>query len=60
MDAFDQRKMQLMRVVHEETHLLNNIGQVRTSQGKVLESTSNTHVLGGSATGAQSEAESLA
>ena len=47
MDAFDQRKMRLMRVVHEETHLLNNVGDVGSSQREVLKCTGETPVLRG-------------
>jgi hypothetical protein len=38
--------MRLVRVVHEETHLLNGVGEVWTSQREVLESTSEAAVLG--------------
>jgi hypothetical protein len=38
--------MRLAWVVHEETHLLNGVGEVQTSQREVLESTSEAVVLG--------------
>jgi hypothetical protein len=38
--------MRLTRIMHEETHLLNNIGDVRTSQSKILKSAGETPILG--------------
>jgi hypothetical protein len=35
-DALEHRQMRLSRVVHEKTHLLNSIGEVRTSQREIL------------------------
>jgi hypothetical protein len=35
-DTLEHRKVRLARVVHEETHLPNGIGEVRTSQREVL------------------------
>ena len=46
--------------MHEEAHLLDGIGEVRTSQREVLQSASHTAVLVASATGAPSVAKSLA
>ena len=44
-DALQSSKMRLLRIVHEEAHLLNCIRQVGSSQCEVLKSASETPVL---------------
>jgi hypothetical protein len=39
--------MRLSRVVHEKTHLLDCIGEVRTSQPEILESSGEAAILSG-------------
>jgi len=46
-DAFDQRKVWLVGVVHEEADLLDSISQVRPCQSEVLERTRKAPVLRG-------------
>ena len=46
-DALEHCKMRLSRVVHEKAHLLNCVGEVRTSQREVLQGASEAAVLGG-------------
>jgi len=46
-DLLDHRKMSLTGIMHEEAHLLNNIGDVGTSQREVLKCADETPVLGG-------------
>jgi len=44
-DPFDSRKMRLTRGVHVKADLLNSIGDVRTSEGEVLQGTNQTAVM---------------
>lgn len=44
-NTLDQREMRLSGVMHEETHLLNGIGQIGASQRKILKSIGDTPVL---------------
>ncbi|WVZ85462.1 hypothetical protein U9M48_032387 [Paspalum notatum var. saurae] len=46
--------MRLPRVMHEETHLLNGIGEVRTSRREVLRAPARLRYAVASATGAPS------
>jgi len=46
-DPLEQRKMRLAGIMHEETHLLNSVGDVGSSQREVLKCTGETPVLRG-------------
>jgi hypothetical protein len=46
-EAFESHKVGLSGVVHMETDLLHDIGDVRPSEGEVLKSTGKTPVPGG-------------
>ena len=45
-DTLEHRQMRLSRVVHEETHMLNSVGEIQMGQREVLESTYEAAVLG--------------
>ena len=45
-DALYKHKMRLARIMHIQADLLNNIGEIRLSQSKILQSTSKTSTLG--------------
>jgi hypothetical protein len=45
-DPLEQRQVGLARVVHEETHLLNGVGQVWSGQGDVLEGAGDAPIYG--------------
>jgi hypothetical protein len=42
--AFDELKVRVSRIMHEEANLLDGVGEVGTCEGKVLESTSKASV----------------
>jgi hypothetical protein len=46
-NALDQREVRLAGIMHEQAHLLNDIGQIGLCQSEVLEGTGKTLVLGG-------------
>jgi len=45
LDALDKCKMWLLWIMHKQADLLDNIGDVRMSKSKILQSTSNTPIL---------------
>jgi len=59
-DALDQREMWLVRVMHEEAHLMHGVPQVRPGECEVLQGTGEAAVLRGVGHAAPSEADSLA
>jgi hypothetical protein len=38
-DTLDCREVNILRIMHMKTHLLNNIGVVRSGESKVLQNT---------------------
>jgi hypothetical protein len=59
-DALDQRKMRLVRIMHEEAHLLHGVHKVRPGECEVPQGTSEATISEGLATTVPLEADSLA
>jgi hypothetical protein len=59
-EALESREVGLLGIVHMETDLLHDVGDVRPSEGEVLKGTDKTPVAGRVATESPVASESLA
>ena len=47
-DTLDCREVNILRIMHTKTHLLNSIGDVRPGESQILQSTNQATIQAGS------------